>query len=46
MCICIQARKQIPSKRIVSNRPVPMNKQGSRRFNTSQVNGAYVIDDD
>ena len=42
----IQARKQIPSKRIVSNRPVPMNKQGSRRFNTSQVNGAYVIDDD
>ena len=40
----LQARQQIPSKRIISNKPVPMNKQGRRTFDPKQVNGAFSVD--
>ena len=38
----LQARMSIPSKRIVSNKPVPMNKRGQRRFNPQQVNQEFI----
>lgn len=38
----LQARMSLPSKRIVSTKPVPMKKRGQRRFNPQQVTGEII----